>query len=131
MSSVKPILLSGIFLIASGAALAQQGPAKLYRVDDGIFELKLGQSIDLTERKVLVNFDYHSRLQSIAEYKTFRVLVNGWYGGDVHPGVRLDLKKYYSTAKIVADTSECYLDIVDVATPKGGTPVATFRFSCR
>lgn len=128
----------------SGPALAQQGrppqgtpaaqqaaaakPALMAIVSDGIFELRQGQSVDLTKKEVLVTF---TRQQVPAELEKGRIFLSiAGASRDLTVGNRFDLKTWSATQKAVSDKDKCFLDLIDVVAPKGAPPVATFRFSC-
>ncbi|MEQ1697381.1 MAG: hypothetical protein ABL901_16235 [Hyphomicrobiaceae bacterium] len=102
--------------------------ATLYRVDEGMFDIKRGQSIDLTDRKVLMTFtlDQHGNM---AETKNINISFNG-QSGYWAPGQRIDMRNWGQLAKIFKDKSVCFLDYIDLAIPKGAQPIATFRFEC-
>jgi len=111
--------------------------ATLYRVDEGIFDIREGQTLDLTDRKILMAFRVISNAyerESFVERKQVRIYFSGagrTLDNTFNQGQRLDLKNntnYYP--KLFADKAECYLDLIDTAAPKGGTLVATFRFVC-
>lgn len=102
--------------------------ATLYRIDEGMFDLRHGQSIDLTDRKVLLTFTV-SQNASLLESKHIYLAINGT-SQEMTPGRRLNLKTTNPFTKIFADKAECYLDLIDVAMPKGAPMVATFRFEC-
>lgn len=104
--------------------------AMLYRVDGGLFDLYRGQSIDLTDRKVLLTITLDQQT-NLAEAKQLLLSINGIRISLV-PGQRFDFKSgsYSSLAKIFSDKTACYIDLIDVAVPKGAQPVATFRFEC-
>lgn len=104
--------------------------AKLYRVDEGIFDIKLGQVLDLTDRKVLMAFSNTmsgNTREAIKKNQSFRVLFNSRQSS-FSIGRRLDLK--YEFKEIFKDKDECYLDLIGIATPKGAPVIATFRFHC-
>lgn len=104
--------------------------AVLYRVDEGMFDLRRGQSIDLTDRKVLLAIPLQQS-PTLAETKAINFTLNG-QSYFLKPGERLNLKNVYTEGigKIFADKTVCYFDLIDVAVPKGAQPVATFRFEC-
>lgn len=112
--------------------LSASKPAKLMRVDDGVFSLSYTDTIDLTDRKLLLGF------MQISERDAKRYFPQGEFyirlNGDrerVAVGTRIDLKRYRTTAGFVEDREVCFLDVVDFVAPKGAPPEATFRVSCQ
>ena len=132
---------SAVALVSANVS-AQQSPAPrssaatatiLPQVDgNGVFDLKLGQSIDLTDRKVLLSFPNESsnNANSLQDSHIISFKINGTLN-TAGQGKRINLKELYETKKQFADMSECFMDFIDVVTPKGAPPVATFRLSCR
>jgi hypothetical protein len=100
--------------------------AKLMRVDDGVFELEIGKTIDLTDRKILLAIV----LTGGRRKECCKITVNGGRISWRSVGTRIDLKRERSTAAFVEDKDVCYLDIVDIALPKGAPGIATFRLHC-
>lgn len=129
------LLLSGFILLApplkaegnASKMMTSSPTAKLYRVDEGIFDIKLGDVIDLTDRKVI--FSFPVRRNARAELKTKRINIDinsrGFY---LDIGKRLDIKDYFR--EIFKDKDECYIDLIGVANPKGAPAIATLRFHC-
>lgn len=107
--------------------------ATLYRVDDGLFDLRAGEVIDLTDRKILLSFLKNSPREQAEEYNQIRVnIAAGEQLSADQPmavGRRFNLKADYAS-KLLKDKNSCFLDLVSVAIPKGAPMVATFRFSC-
>ena len=122
------------FASVSTAAFAQKlpagatpvPPAEFYRVDEGVFALRPGMSIDLTDRKILLTFGTDTRSFARGQFK---VLING-KTELLNVGERVDLKRERSTQGAVADKAECFLDVVSFVTPKGAPATATFRLNC-
>jgi len=106
---------------------------KLMRVDEGVFDLKIGRTIDLTNRRMLLSIRYGR------EQKCCRLTINGMtpQGGEVigdynwSIGSRIDLKVMESTEEFVQDKNRCFLDIVDIVDPTGAPGTATFRLFCQ
>ncbi len=102
--------------------------AEFYRIDDGVFALRPGMSVDLTDRKILLTFradwQYSSR-----DTSRFYIVLNGDREA-VRAGTRIDLKRDNETRSAVADKGSCFLDVVNFRAPKGAPPTATFRLSC-
>lgn len=102
--------------------------AKLMRVDDGVFEMKIGQSIDLTNRKVFLAIPMQQNGNDLQNNR-LTITLNGQTatGGT---GTRFDLKTSYATRDVVKDKDNCFLDVVDLLIPKGAPLSATFRLNC-
>lgn len=97
--------------------------AQLMRVDDGVFELEIGKTIDLTDRKILLSMRCNDK-------GNCDITLNGERARWRAVGSRIDLKKERGTRDFVKDKSVCVLDVVDIALPKGADGVATFRIYC-
>jgi hypothetical protein len=114
-----------LLVVPAGAA---EEPAKLYRVQEGVFDLRGGKSMDLTDRRVLLTLpaiqDSH-----LMEQGRFWISLNG-QRSIVTVGARVDLKRQPQTRKTFDDKDECYLDVIDYVAPKGAPATATFRLSC-
>jgi len=100
--------------------------AEFYRVDAGVFALRPGMSIDLTDRKILLTFTRDTRQFSRGR---FDVLLNGDKEA-TNAGERIDLKRERSTRDFVADKAQCFLDVLSFVAPKGAPATATFRLNC-
>lgn len=100
--------------------------AKLLRVDEGVFELEIGKAIDLTDRKILLSI----RLSSSHRKECCQITLNGERASWRAVGSRIDLKRERGTSKYVEDKDLCYIDVIDVARPKGARGIATFRLHC-
>jgi len=100
--------------------------AKLMRVDEGVFELEIGKTIDVTDRKILLSI----RISSGHRKECCIITLNGERASWRAVGSRLDLKKERSTSKYVEDKDVCYIDVIDIARPKGAPGIATFRLHC-
>lgn len=106
--------------------------AKLYRVDEGLFDIKLGEVLDLTDRKVLFSFPAQSddnKREYIRKNQAIKLSINSG-PAYIEVGKRLDLKRMGETRAIFDDKSECYMDLIGLAIPKGAPVIATFRFQC-
>ncbi len=149
LSALIFALLLAITATVTGAAAATAGTAtmvkvpeaeklvvpagKLMRVDEGVFDLKIGRTIDLTNRRMLLSIRYGR------EQKCCRLTINGMtpQGNEVigdynwSIGSRIDLKEMESTEEFVQDKNRCFLDIVDIVDPKGAPGTATFRLFCQ
>lgn len=128
-STIRTLTCILLCVVGITAASAQQSPpipvgnAKLFRVDEGVFEIEFGKPIDLTNRRILLwigpNRDGCCDLT-----------LNGQRFSPWQTGSRLNLKDINSTKQHVADRDQCYLDIIEVVNPKGGKGTATFRLHC-
>lgn len=131
------LALSVAVITPTAGAAAQQPPkqvtasptATLYRVDEGMFDIRRGQSLDLTDRKVLLSFPASSTPIDATKKSIWLALLGHEF--IVSPGQRFDLKNNSILKReTFADKTECYFDLIDVAVPKGAPPVATLRFEC-
>lgn len=114
----------------------QKGPyalvkkAEFFRVEQGVFELKQGQSIDLTDRKVLFTFrDFYGMGERFRKEKNISVYVSGKSYG-IRPGDRIDFKDQRHLSKYFEGNEQCFLDYVSLIAPKGASAVGTFRLHC-
>ena len=103
--------------------------AELFMVKKGVFTLKQGQSIDLTDRSILLH------LREVAgnagePVRGISITISGYGGGQYSVGHRWDLKQWQSTRDILKDLRSCFLDVVSAAKPQGAPPTATFRLLC-
>lgn len=121
-------VISFFFIITSSAIASDN--AKLFMVKEGVFDLEIGTSIDLTDRKVLFTFagGWNYKLKTLKQ-QHIAVKING-QTESMRNGDRFDFKRYHRTDAIFQDTSKCFIDLVKVIVPKGGRAVATFRFHC-
>lgn len=103
-------------------------PAEFYRIEDGVFALRPGMSVDLTNRKILLTFRTDWQWNSRARDR-FYILLNG-NRMTVSAGSRIDFKRDRATKEAVQDKAECFLDVVSFVAPKGAPPTATFRLNC-
>ena len=121
---VKPVQMAKVFQLPEARRLVVP-VAKLMRVDEGVFELGIGKTIDLTDRKILLAVRLYGTRDTCCE-----LTLNGGNAGRLEPGSRIDLKGLRSTAKFVEDKEICVLDVVDILLPKGAPGIATFRLHC-
>ncbi len=119
-NSAKP----AVFMATPEAKQYLVPVAQLMRVDEGVFELEIGKAIDLTDRKILLSA-HHRRKRDGADIK-----LNGKTVRGVTAGYRVNLKSVRSTAGFVQDKEVCFVDVVDVALPKGASGIVTFRLHC-
>lgn len=126
MKHMMGFLLTAV--LCAGSLCAAEGQAKLYRVDEGVFELRVGKSMDLTNRQVLLSIPVQQDDRMFAQGR-FAIGLSG-LRLTVVVGQRLDLKRYPNTKKALSDKDECFLDVLDFVAPKGAPGTATFRLSC-
>jgi hypothetical protein len=123
--------MTGKFLTAIALVLlshpagAQQ--AELMAVKKGVFTLKVGQSMDLTDRGILLHLNRVNVSNGRATGAAFTI--NGG-GGAYSVGVRRNLKQERPTMDFVKDLRNCFLDFVNAEAPVGAPPSATFRLLC-
>jgi len=111
------------------AILHKVKDALLHRVEGGVFQLKVGSSMDLTENKVLLTFRSLYGFERRPEEKKILITLNG-DSELVMPGHRVNLLKHKQSAKSLEGYSTCFLDYVSLITPKGVPATATFRLHC-
>lgn len=122
-----------IMSLLPGAAAAQSGaanaPAVLQMVTKGVFTLREGQSIDLTDRGILLNLrrvpGNPGEQPNMAAFA-----INGQGGANSPVGARIDLKKFRASEAFLKDVRICVLDLVSAVKPVGGAASATFRLIC-
>lgn len=105
------------------ATLHRVDDAVLYRVEKGLFHLKENQSIDVTDRYLLLTLRNKHCLEIIINSRTACIEV----------GNRYDLKSTgqpFDTGKLFSDRKRCFLDIVKIDAPQGAIPSVTFRLHC-
>jgi hypothetical protein len=122
--------------IESGEAKKLAVPAgKLMRVDEGLFTIKFGQTIDLTNRKILLTLKYDSNNECcilVINGQRMQVRGSSWAQSSARDwvGQRFNLKQINSTKSDVIDKEACFIDIVDAVDRKGAPGTATFRLFC-
>ena len=127
-------------IAATASATAQQQAPKqksgtptatLYRVDGGMFDMREGDIIDLTDRKILLKLIPMDR-NDLEKSKRIKLQVTG--SGSRQPaltvGDRLDLHKTDAASELLKDKKVCYLDLIGLTVPKAVPYIATFRFVC-
>lgn len=120
VSVVKPAVLIPV----SQAQKYLVPVAQLMRVDEGVFELEVGKTIDLTDRKILLGVVKRSNECCIITLNGDTIKTHSFVGK------RFNLKRERSSASFVKDKDVCVLDVVDVALPKGAPGIFTFRLHC-
>jgi len=117
---------------ASAQQKAAPGNSQHIAVTEGVFDLRLGEATDLTDRRVLLTFPRNNnRPEDVASRDYIVLVINGREMGGVSPGRRINLKGLDAVGKTFNDMAECYLDLLRLTVPKGGSPVAQLRFHCR
>jgi hypothetical protein len=134
---MRRCILFGIYALAvvlSCPVLSQSGnqnlnstgsSARYHWVEEGIFDLELGKTIDITDRRVILNLPTNY----ISEPDQVMLKVNGAPNG-MRTGDRFNLKSFGPTAQVFEDMKECYMDLLNITVPKGSKKTATFRFIC-
>lgn len=121
-----------VFVATATAVLAQATlpvpGAGLKRVDDGVFELRQGASVDLTKHAILLTVKADQPERTV-ERGQFYVLIAGQQQ-QVAAGKRIDLKRMRGIEKELKSKDQCFLDVVSFVAPKGAPATATFRLSC-
>lgn len=97
-------------------------------VTKGVFQLKVGHSIDLSDRGILLTLQHASHRDNEVGKAVFTI--NGGGGGEYRVGSRVNLKQRRETQDFVKDLRVCALDLVSVSAPQGAPPSATFRLMC-
>ncbi len=137
----KSVFMAAILLLPVKAIADSNKPAKFFpvanaktllvpvaqhmRVDEGVFELEMGKTIDLTDRKILLSI--RGKRKDCCYMFLNGTPINRIYS---RPGRRFNLKDETSTEKFVEDKDVCFLDILDIALPKGVPGIVTFRLHC-
>lgn len=126
------LLLPLVAVMSSGEpARAQTGgvpDAQLGYVTRGVFPLREGQSMDLSDRGILLTLQRATQRDNEGGKAVFTI--NGAGGGEYRVGSRVDLKQRRETRDFVKDLRVCVLDLVSVSAPQGAPPSATFRLMC-
>lgn len=112
----------------TGVHAQKAAPEGLKVVKNGVFTLKVGESVDVTDRGVLLSLRRIST-DSSDNVRGVIFTING-SGGSYSVGVRRNLKTERSTRGIFKDLSSCTVDLVSAAAPKGAPASATFRLAC-
>lgn len=117
-------------LLAVPAASAQEPvpQAELMMVKNGVFSMKEGQSMDLTDRAILLHLE-RVNVRSDGSIEGISLSVNGSLGA-WRVGTRYDLKHAERTRDFVKDLRICFIDLVNAVAPQGAPPSATFRLMC-
>lgn len=133
-------LAVGLLMALTSTASAQDAAPKqksatptaiLYRVDGGMFDLKAGEVIDLTDRQILLTAPTQERQTDGVNQECFSLVIQSLGLRSCYArGSRIDLK-YGDRQGLLKDKAQCYLEMIGIAHPKGAPGVATLRFVCR
>lgn len=114
---------------APQATLEPAPRAKLEVVTgQGLFDLRIGKSVDLTKNQWLLTF-VHNQFSDSLQLGQINISVAGQHY-TLSVGGRLDLKQFRATEQDARDKDKCYVDLIEVVAPKGAPATATFRFYC-
>lgn len=118
-----------VVAVLPGAVLAQTTkfnvvePAELLRVEDGVFALDLNQTIDITDRHLLMALVQEER-------KCLAIKVGG-RRECIEIGQRFNFKNNaFALGAVFKDRQDCFLDVVKIEDAKGVDPRVTFRLYC-
>jgi hypothetical protein len=115
-----------------GAAMAQAtrpSPGEgLTRVDEGVFQLRQGKSVDLTKHAILLTVRAEQSERDF-ERSQFYVMIAG-NSTRAKVGDRIDLRRIRRLERDLKSKDQCYLDVVDFVAPRGAPATATFRINC-
>ena len=123
-----------VWLMSAASALSQQPvpaaeatgvePAPHFRVDDGVFALRPGMSIDLTDIPILAAFSgYDAKRQQVF------LKLNGTTHR-LRTGDRVDFMTERRLRTLTEGRARCYLDLTNVRAARGAPVTATFRLNC-
>lgn len=117
-----PLTIIALVFVTSSKA-QESSQAELYRVEDGVFQLRDGQTVDVTDRFLLLAFRLGKRCPEI--------VLNG-RKSCIEVGDRFNLKAHvpFHLGKLFQDKNQCFLDVVKVDAPKGADAIAIFRLHC-
>ena len=136
------LVVSG-FAVMIGAAAAQTAktepapqatlePAPRAKLEvvtgQGLFDLRIGKSVDLTKNQWLLTF-VNNQFPDSLQQGQINISVAGQHY-TLAVGDRLDLKQFRATEQDARDKDKCYVDLIEVVAPKGAPATATFRFYC-
>lgn len=113
---------AALILLAPGAS--SQQPAELLRVVDGVFSLKLNETVDLTDQALLL---------AVTTDRDCLAISVGGRKDCIEIGERYDLTYQHGPFQLgdmMADKQRCFLDIVGIDEAKGEQPNVTFRLLC-
>lgn len=139
-SVCRTAFVIGMFVLAAPASAQQPSASKpaipmfsasdnaqFVRVDEGIFEIQVGRTIDLTDKKLIFML---SRITDIETPSSARAQMT-IAGNNFSLGLaeRLNLKNAFSND--LRDYRNCWMDLIRVTDARGAPPSATFRMECR
>jgi hypothetical protein len=128
-------LIAFLFATLPVVAHAQEpvAPGALMMVKEGVFELRHGKSIDITDRKILLTFPVNQSVdRETGELRggRFMLMING-DSQYAQGGTRFDLRSMQATKRFVEDFDVCLLDVVELIQAKGSAPRAVMRVNCQ
>ncbi|WP_296575205.1 hypothetical protein [Phreatobacter sp.] len=106
--------------------LTQSDNARLMRVDEGIFELQVGRTVDLTDKKIMIMIDSIQNAEDPTRALVIFRYPNSSAGFRI--GSRWNLKDFFREE--LRDYKACFIDIVRVIAPRGAPASATLRMEC-
>ncbi len=124
MAKISITIAFCILLLATSLKAQEAVKAELYRIEDGVFQLREGKTIDLTDRFLLLAFQQGK--------KCFEITLNG-RRSCIEVGNRFDLKRKHASFRLgdlFQDKNRCFLDVVEISAPKGADATAIFRLHC-
>lgn len=143
--TVLNVSLAAMMILCSGAVSAadgqssqsnEAGTAKLYRVDEGIFELREGELLDLTDRAISLHVPKNQNRELAESDQKIKVTLTSNRKREINLSVgdRVNLKGRDGygayTDDSFKDKAICNLDLIKVTVPKGAPVIGTFRFKC-
>lgn len=146
-------IMAAIWAAMLTYSLPSQGQQSQFReVTEGVFQLRVGQSMDLTDQQILLSmvgrkwryFDHEmikcTRLDNRRTFehtsadfindRLFHIEIDG-INACVKTGQRIDLKSLPSATAAVKAKERCLLDVVGFDFPNPNTSTATFRLTCK
>lgn len=124
MAKISFTIAVCILLLTTSLKAQEAVKAELYRVEDGVFQLREGKTIDLTDRFLLLAFRQGG--------KCLEITLNG-RRSCIEVGKRFDLKWKHAPfhlGKLFQDKNRCFLDVAEISAPKGADATAIFRLHC-
>ena len=117
------IAFCAALVLFAPSASAQQ-PAEFLRVVAGVFSLKLNETVDLTDKALLL---------AVTRDRECLAISVGGRKDSIEIGARYNLKRGgspFHLSDMMADKQQCFLDIVAIDEAKGEQPNVTFRLLC-
>ncbi len=120
MIKLSQTIVVCILLLASISHAQEANQAKLYKVEDGMFQLREGKTIDVTDQFLLLAFRHGK--------KCFEIMLNG-KSDCIEVGKRVDLKWPHAPfyfGDLFKDRNRCFLDVVEIDAAKGADATAAY-----